>query len=317
MNKSSTFLRGLLGGLTLVGLVVACYKYLDARAMWEAWERFSWSTWGLFLILPVFYLGFKAYRFSLLLEPISSASKSAVMTGYASSQAASLLPGGVAMRAAMMHRLGVPVEKSSGPVLANSAADQLLLLAVGLGLCYYYPEMRTSAFGLTGLLLFLIAVLGVKTSRDWVCSRLRKAAKRIGQEEKLEKFFRTVPYLCDFELFGKTMFWTVLANLVSVLTLVAVVYSLDLPVDLWALTAAFVIPNLLGRLSPLPAGAGVVEAGMVGFLAAQTSMSPDQAAVVTVLFRVVDVLMPALYGALCHMLLMPTDDEVKECKVAS
>lgn len=311
MNKSSTFLRGLLGGLTLVGLVVACYKYLDARAMWEAWERFSWSTWGLFLILPILYLGFKAYRFSLLLEPISSAPKSTVMTGYASSQAASLLPGGVAMRAAMMHRLGVPVEKSSGPVLANSAADQLLLLAVGLALCYHYQELRASAFGLTGLLILLVAILGVKTSRDWVCRLLLKGAKRVGQEDKLKKFFRTVPYLCNLELFRKAMFWTVLANIVSVITLVAVVYSLDLPVDLWALTAAFVIPNLLGRLSPLPAGAGVVEAGMVGFLSAQTGMSPDQAAVATVLFRVVDVLMPALYGALCHMLIMPSDKKVK------
>ena len=317
MNKSSIFLRGLLGLLTLVGLVVACYKYLDIHAMWQAWERFSWSTWGLFLILPVFYLGFKAYRFTLLLEPISSASKSAVMTGYASSQAASLLPGGVAMRAAMMHRLGVPLEKSSGPVLANSAADQLLLLIVGLGLCYYYQELRASAFGLTALLLVLVIVLSVKTSRDWVCEVLKNLAGRMGQEEKLEKFFSTIPYLCNLELFGKVMFWTVLANAVSMITLTAVVYSLDLPVDLWALTAAYVIPNLLGRLSPFPAGAGVVEAGMVGFMAAQTGMSPDQAAVTTVIFRVVDVLMPALYGALCHLLLMPSDEQVREWTAAS
>ncbi|MCA9775565.1 MAG: flippase-like domain-containing protein, partial [Candidatus Eremiobacteraeota bacterium] len=283
MSKNSNFLRGLLGALTLVGLVVACYKYLDVHAMWQAWERFSWSTWGLFLVLPIFYLGFKAYRFYQLLEPISDAYRSAVMTGYASSQAASLLPGGVAMRAAMMHRLGVPVEKSSGPVLANSAADQFLLLTVGLVLCYYYQELRTSAFGLTALLIFLTVVLSVRSSRDWVAGLLRKAARKVNQEEKLEKFFENLPYLCNLELFGKAMFWTLLANLVSMVTLVAVVYSLDLPVDLWALTAAFVIPNLLGRLSPLPAGAGVVEAGMVGFMAAQAGMSYDQAAVATVI----------------------------------
>lgn len=291
--------------LTLVGLVWAGYKYLDINAMMKAWERFSWSALSWLLILPAFYLGFKSLRFVRLLAPLSDAPKSDVMAGYAASQAASLLPGGVAMRAAMMLRLGVPLEKSSGPVLANSASDQFFLLSVGLVLCYYYEDLRTSAFVLTTLLLILSAFLYFETTRNLLKGALLKVGSKFNQTERVEAFLASFRELCDWRLFGWVMLWTTLANLVSMIALCLIVASLDFPVEPWPLAAAFVVPNLLGRLSPLPAGAGVVEAGMIGFMAAQTSMSYDQAAVVTVLFRVVDILLPAFYGGLCHLLFLP------------
>ena len=306
-NFGRKYLRTILAILTFIGLGWAGYKYLDPHAMEQAWDKFSWGAIGWLLVIPALYLLFKSFRFVNLLQPISDAPKGDVLAGFAASQAASLLPAGVAMRAAMMHRLGVPVEKSSGPILANSASDQFLLLSAGLVLCYYYEDLRISAFVLTTILLVLIAALSIKRSREWLKNVLSKMGKKVKQEERVEDFLHSLPYLADWKLFGKVMFWTVLANAMSLTALCLVVASLDLPVEPWPLAAAFVIPNLLGRLSPFPAGAGVVEAGMIGFMAAQTSMSYDQAAVATVIFRVVDTMMPAVYGGVCHLFFLPDE----------
>lgn len=294
---------------TVLGLAFAARKYLDSEALLEAWHKFSWDVWGYLLLLPALYLLFKAVRFSVLLRSASKVKKTLVMYGYASSQAASLLPGGVAMRAAMMHRLGVPVEDSSGPILANSAADQILLLSVGLGLCYYYPTFRPSAFVITAILLTLVVCLSRPTPRGYVKSLLHKLAAKFDRAERVESFFENLRSLTNLQMWLHVMFWTFLANLASVVSLCLVVGALGFEVQPWPLTAAFVIPNLLGRLSPLPAGAGVTEAGMVGFMAAQTAMSYEQAAVATIIFRVVDIMLPALYGGLCQVFFLRRDDQ--------
>lgn len=288
--------------ITLLGLGVAGYKYLDSDALAQAWSKFSWTSIGWLLWIPAFYLFFKSVRFAVLMAPSTKVAGSRIMLGYAASQAASLLPGGVAMRAAMMHRLGVPVEESSGPILANSASDQFLLLSTGLVLCYHYPNFRTSAFVLSGLLLLLIVLLSVRVTRKKIESLVEAGLERLGQAERLEAFYHNLHQLADTKLWAKVMFWTLLANSASVVALCMVVHSFGFEVEPWPLTAAFVVPGLIGRLSPLPAGAGVTEAGMIGFMAAQTSMSYEQAAVATLVFRIVDIVLPAIYGGLCQLL---------------
>lgn len=309
MKDEHSKLRAALAVLTLVGLGVAGYQYLDPKAMWQAWQKFSWDACGWLLFLPALYLLFKSLRFVVLMKPVSDAPKGQVLCGYAASQAASMLPGGVAMRAAMMHRLGVPVEDSSGPILANSAADQFVLLLSGLVLCYYYEDLRLSAFLLTGLLALLLLTLFFDRSRQALQRALMALGRRLKVEERVKDFFANISTLMSFSIFFQTMLWSILANAVSFIALCLVVDSLGFPWEPWPLAAAFVIPNLLGRLSPLPAGAGVVEAGMVGFIAAQTAMSFDQAAVATVLFRIVDIMLPAFYGGLCYLLLFKPESE--------
>jgi uncharacterized protein (TIRG00374 family) len=310
-------LRAFLGALTIIGLTVAGYRFLDYEALMKAWNRFSWGSVTWLLLLPALYLAAKGCRFRELVRPVSSASTKPVFLGYVASQAASLLPGGVAMRAAMMHRVGVPVEKSSGPILANSGADQLFLLSAGLLLCYYYSELRTTAFILTTLLLLMIAALYFETSRTWLKERLLGLGSRFNQQQRMERMLDSLPYLADLSLFARTMAWTVAANTASIVALLLIVDSLGFKVEPWPLVAAFVVPNLLGRLSPLPAGVGVVEAGMVGFMTAQTSLTLNQAAVATVIFRVVDILLPAVYGGLCHLFFLPSEFDASQPKGAA
>lgn len=295
-------LTRVLSVLTLVGLGVAAYKYLEPEALERAWDEFSWHYIAVFLTLPVAYLLFKAKRFSLLLSTTHDSSKRAVEVGYAASQAASLLPGGVTFRSATMTELGVPVEKSLGPVLLNSAMDQFVLLMAGIIAAYWYPQLRFSAMVLTALLVTLIAVLNFRYSREKVKSALLWCSARWSGEERMKTFFESVSELAGTHTFLPGLAWTVAANAVSLFTLGLVVHALELPVHPFPLLAAFVIPNLLGRLSPLPAGAGITEAGMVAFMAHQAGLNVNEAAVATALFRFVDVVLPAFYGFLCYHL---------------
>lgn len=292
----------LLSAVTLMGLVVAGFKYLDAGAMLHAWKQFTWHFLAIFLLLPIAYLYAKARRFSVLVAHLEVESDAAVRIGYAASQAASLLPGGVAFRSATMSELGIPMEKTVGPVLLNSALDQFVLLVVGLGAAWWYPQLRFSSFALTVLLILLVTVLAYSPSRAQVKRTLMWLAAKAEGEKRMKNFFESLRLALQKRTLGAGLAWSVLANAISLITLVLVVWALKLPVNPGPLTAAFVVPNLLGRLSPLPAGAGVTEAGMVAFMAHQAGMNVNEAAIATAVFRVVDVLLPALYGFLCYHL---------------
>lgn len=288
---------------TLLGLVAAGYKYLDLDAMTQAWHKFSWDSWFWLIGLPLVYLLAKSKRFVCLLnhDKTLEVEESKVMLGYAASQPGSLLPGGVALRAVTMYSLGIPVERSSGPVLANSAADQLLLLGTGLYLCYYFPSFRQTAFVLTAILLLLVVLVVLPYTRKKLQNSLLKLLKRFDKEEEGRKFLSATGALANLSLWVEVMAWTLLANGISVTVLWIIIQSFGWDLTVWSVAAAFVIPTLLGRLSPVPAGAGVTEAGMTGFLSLHAGLTLDQAAVATILFRVVDVLLPALYGGLCQL----------------
>jgi uncharacterized protein (TIRG00374 family) len=82
---------------------------------------------------------------------------------------------------------------------------------------------------------------------------------------------------------------------------------LDLSLRGFGLTAsyptlflAYILPAMLGRLSALPAGVGLTEAGMVGFLASTAGIDADIAAVAAAVFRVGTVFFQALLGALVY-----------------
>lgn len=288
--------------VTLLGLVVAGFRYLDADAMLHAWQQFSWPFLALFLLLPVGYLYAKARRFSVLVTHLNVPSKSAVRIGYAASQAASLLPGGIAFRSATMSELGLPIEKTVGPVLLNSALDQFVLLVVGLGAAWWFPQLRFSSLALTALLIVLVGVLSYHPTRERVKRSLLWLAARVKGEYRMRNFFESFRLSLQRRTLGAGLAWSVTANAISLLTLILVVWALALPIHAGALTAAFVVPNLLGRLLPIPAGAGVTEAGMVAFMAHQAGMDVNEAAIATAVFRAVDVLLPALYGFLCYHL---------------
>lgn len=301
-SSKAQWVHRLLSLLFLGGLVLAAYKYLSLDLMLQAWRKFSWPTLGVLVCLPAIYLCLKGYRFVLLMHSASEdkLSTKTLLRGYAASQSASLLPGGFAARAALMAQAGIPAERSVGPVLANGGMDQLVLLVLGLFLATSYRQVRPAALILTVVLLCLVAILVYAPSRSWVARQLTALADRFGKKQKMEEFHEACWALVSVRLFVSTFFLSLAADAISYGILCLVVAALGLQVEWTALAAAFVVPTLLGRLSPLPAGAGVTEAGMIAFMANQTAMSTNEAAAATMLMRAFDLVLPALYGAVIY-----------------
>ncbi len=63
---------------------------------------------------------------------------------------------------------------------------------------------------------------------------------------------------------------------------------------------AFTLPSLLGRISAMPGGVGVTEAGMVGVLDAAPGVPLNQAAAAVVLFRIGTILFAAVVGGIVY-----------------
>jgi uncharacterized membrane protein YbhN (UPF0104 family) len=65
---------------------------------------------------------------------------------------------------------------------------------------------------------------------------------------------------------------------------------------------AYILPAMLGRLSALPAGVGLTEAGMVGFLASASGVAAETATAAAAVFRIGTVFFQALLGGLVYFL---------------
>jgi uncharacterized protein (TIRG00374 family) len=306
-------LHHLLSVILVGGLILAAYRYLSWELMLEAWGKVSWTTLGLLLVLPAFYLLLKGWRFVLMMRTSQELDDRTVLAGYVASQSASLLPGGFAARSAILTQAGIPMERSVGPVLANSGMDQLVLLSCGLVLAAWYAEIRPAALTLSLLLLMVVALLTHPRSRSGMAGLLLGLSKRFGLGQKMADFQQTCWALVDGKLFFSTFILSLMADLMSYAILCLVVASLGFSVEYLPLAGAFVVPTLLGRLSPLPAGAGVTEAGMIVFLANQTAMTTNQAAAAATLMRVFDVVLPALYGALVYFLFWQREARRSSC----
>ena len=74
---------------------------------------------------------------------------------------------------------------------------------------------------------------------------------------------------------------------------------------------ACALPSLLGRISAMPGGIGVTEAGMVGVLDAAPGMPRSEAAAAVLIFRIGTIVFNALLGALCYFFAWDGDKEKK------
>jgi uncharacterized protein (TIRG00374 family) len=77
-----------------------------------------------------------------------------------------------------------------------------------------------------------------------------------------------------------------------------------------SLFLAYILPTMLGRLSALPGGVGVTEAGMVGFLASSFQLDPDTTTAAVSIFRIATIVYEALLGAVVYFFAWRGEDEV-------
>ncbi|MCA9839711.1 MAG: flippase-like domain-containing protein [Trueperaceae bacterium] len=289
-----------LHAVIIIGLVIAGFKYLNGEDIWTALQSFNYLFLPFVLLLSTLYFVIKAWRFHLFLNPFLKTKREAVMRAYAAGQAATLVPGGITARIGLLKQAGVPVEASSVPVAFSSLADQTLFLASALVAAVFFEPARLPALIILGVLAVLAGLLLIPPLRHGLRHLADALAARFNAKDKLDNFFDNVTKLLSPKTLSWTLGLTLFSLIVEFITLDLVIRGLGAAVPYSSLALAYILPTMLGRLSGLPAGVGVTEAGMLGFLSSYGGLGNDVATAATLIFRLTTAFFRALLGALIY-----------------
>lgn len=150
-----TVFKYIVWAAVLAGLLLAAVKYLNSEDFTRALTTFQWIYAPFMLSLTAAYLSLKGWRFALLMRPLNDLPWGVLLRTYVAGQPATLVPGGVAARVALLEQLGVPVAKGSAPVVLSSLLDQALYFAGALVAALWFEPARTPALFLLGTLACL------------------------------------------------------------------------------------------------------------------------------------------------------------------
>lgn len=294
----------------LIGLVIAGFRYLNGAEIWDALRRFDLRYVPFIAVVSALYLALKAWRFHLLLAPFADADRWTVMRAYAAGQAATLVPGGIAARVGLLRQADVAVEDASVPVAFSSIADQAVFIACAVVAAVFFEPVRLPALVITGAIAAVGLLLLVPQVRSGLDRSARWVAGRFGVEERWQTFLDNVGRLFTTRTLVATLGLTLASVALEVVALDLVVRGAQgESVAVPTLALAYIVPTMLGRLSGLPAGLGVTEAGMVGFLSGFSALASGPATAVTLVFRVATAFFRAALGAVVYAVAWRGSDE--------
>lgn len=296
------WLRYGLHAAIVAGVAIAAVKYLQGDAIGEALASFRYAFVPAILALALVYLGLKAWRFVLLAGPVGELPRGVVARAYLAGQAATLVPGGVAARAGLLHQAGMQVERSAGPVGVNSVLDATVLLALGALGAVWFPAARLPVALLLGIVALAGGLLAVPAVRRWAGGLCLGIAGRFGVREPLRDVVAASEELLTARVLAPSLALTAVAFLARIGALWLALAGAGAAVGPLPVFLAFALPTLLGRLSGLPAGVGVTEAGMIGMLATTAGVASSPAAAAVAVYRIGTDLFLALVGGAVYLL---------------
>lgn len=287
----------------IAGLVVASYKFLDAREVGTLLARLNRWTVPLLLVLPGIYLWLKSTRYADLFGfsgiRFNSADRRLTEASYASAQMATLIPGGYVARIGLMEScLGLGT-KAVIPTLLEKFFDITLLMVVGLYACSFIPGTGHLSAGLVAILALIALVCSSRTIRGALSEKTIRLLSKVGAE-------RVVRAALEGQNPGfRVSLKIVLFTIAVLLSELAISWASFAALDLWvspvALVMAYAVADVVGRVAPTPGGVGLTELGMVAILHSVDGMDVNHAAAATFLFRILIYLIPALYGGLFYL----------------
>ena len=307
--KGSSWLKYALHAAILLGLVFAAAKYLNGEEVLNALREFNYAYLPLLLGLSTLYLLMKAWRFVILMRPVTDLDWKTVVRGYVAGTAATLLPGGIAARAGLMSQAGVSVERSAGPVALSSILDQAVFIVGSLIAALFVPAARTPALILLGVVLVFAAVLAIPFTRQKLLKAADWAAEKAGFADRWQGFLDCLPEILTWKRLLITFAITAIALIPLIVILDFSLRGLDINVPYPTLFLGYILPTMLGRISALPAGVGVTEAGMVGYLANAATADVDVITAAVAIFRIATVFFQALLGAIVYFFFWKGEEE--------
>jgi len=294
------YLKYVLHAAIIIGLIIAAAKYIHGEAVLRALKSYNYTFAPLLLGLPALYLSMKAWRFVQLMRPVSDLPAGVLFRGYVAGTAATLVPGGVAARAGLMKQAGVSVARSGVPVALSSILDQAVFIVAALLAAFWFEDIRVPALILLGFLLLLGLLFLIPASRKWLSGIATAIAKRFHVADEWRKMLRNGREVLNPRTILVALAITVAALFVEVFVLDLSLRGLGFEVPYATLFFAYILPQMLGRMSALPAGIGVTEASMVGFLSSSAGIDPDTALAAAAIFRIATAFFQAFLGALVY-----------------
>lgn len=296
----SKYLKYVLHAVIFVGLIIAAVKYINGEEVLQALRSYNYSFAPALLTLSALYLALKAWRFIQLMRPVSDVAGNILFRGYVAGTAATLVPGGVAARAGLMDQAGVSVAKSGMPVALSSVLDQVAFVGSALLAAFWFEDIRVPMLIVLGVLILLGIIFLFRAPRRWLGSVTAAIARRFHYAEQWENFLKHGREVINLRTLLIALALTVVGLFVQIIILDFSLRGFGFNVPYATLFFAYIVPTMLGRLSALPAGVGVTEASMVGFLSSSTGVDPDTGLAATAIFRIATVFFQALLGALVY-----------------
>jgi uncharacterized protein (TIRG00374 family) len=306
------YLKYILHVVVLVGLILAAMKYINGEEVLQALRSYNYSFAPVLLALSALYLALKAWRFIRLMRPVSDVSGNVLFRGYVAGTAATLVPGGVAARAGLMNQAGVSVAKSGMPVALSSILDQVAFIGSALFAAIWFENVRLPVLILLGVLLFLGLIFLFPAPRRWLGQAAAAVAKRFNLAEQWKNFLEHGREVINTRTILVALAVTVAGLLVQVIILDFSLRGFGFNVPYATLFFAYIVPTMLGRISALPAGVGVTEASMVGFLSSSAGVDADTGLAATAIFRIATVFFQALLGALVYFFAWRGENEKRQ-----
>lgn len=294
------YLKYILHAAVLIGLIIAAVKYINGEEVLQALRSYNYAFAPALLALSVLYLAMKAWRFVRLMRPVSDVPGSVMFRGYVAGTAATLMPGGVAARAGLMNQAGISVAKSGMPVALSSILDQVAFIGSALFAAIWFENVRLPVLILLGVLVVLGVIFLFPAPRRWLGNVATAIARRFNVADQWKNFLQHGREVINTRTILVALAITVAGLLVQVVMLDFSLRGFGFNVPYATLFFAYIVPTMLGRLSALPAGVGVTEASMVGFLSSSAGVDPDTGLAATAIFRIGTVFFQALLGALVY-----------------
>jgi uncharacterized protein (TIRG00374 family) len=294
------YLKYILHAVVLIGLVIAAVKYINGEEVLQALKSYNYAFAPALLLLSALYLTLKAWRFIRLMRPVSDVSGNVLFRGYVAGTAATLVPGGVAVRAGLMNQAGISVAKSGMPVALSSILDQVGFVGSALIAAFWFENIRIPMLIVLGVLVVLTVIFLFPAPRRWLDRIAAAIAGRFNVADQWKNFLQHGREVINAHTILIALAITIGGLIVQVIILDLSLRGFGFTVPYATLFFAYIVPTMLGRLSALPAGVGVTEASMVGFLSSSAGVDPDTGLAATAIFRIATVFFQALLGALVY-----------------
>lgn len=299
--KNLKWLQYALHAAVLGGLVFAGMKYIDGGQFTRALSRFDWRYAPIICLLGLASVLIKGWRFTRMMRELENVSRAMLLRVYMAGQACTLLPGGGTVRVGMLKQVGIPASETAAPLAMSSITDQVMFIICALIAALWFESARRPVLYLLSGLIVVSVVLGVEASRTWLLQLIDRLMGRFQWREHWTEFLESLKQIATPPLLLGSLANTAVAFVFLLAALHLAVRGVSAEVPYTTLLLAFALPTMLGRISAMPGGVGVTEAGMIGILDHTPGVTLDQAAAAVTVFRLGTVFFSALVGGIVYL----------------